>query len=244
MHDSELTAYQVSPGTLRERPKLDRAFATNMSRERGMLRHVLSEDLRRVTGNPEISMHWNKCDFDREIGEPYGLDLIGWPMQDNVPFANCSKLLGGNKTFRDLMVKWENGELYFKQTRPARNLLATGALVRVPQRKKTRCDIKTTPNRILAQLPEKTTRKCIKAGPKSVPVIIESSDGSVGPHAGQKRTRGGSVRGRKQKRTRTTSTSAEIIENSDIESDKGEGESGLCCAAAVGDSDPIEDWSD
>ncbi|EED79750.1 predicted protein [Postia placenta Mad-698-R] len=229
MNNTEPMTYQF-PRTLQERPKLDRVFATNMSRERG-----------HMTGNPKISMWWNKSDFDREIGRPYGLDLIGWPTLDTLPFANCSKLLGGNKMFKDLMAKWETGELYFKQTWLPRNLVAVGALVQVPRHYKTRRDIKTTPNRILAQLPEKTSRKRIKAGPKSVPVIIESSDGSAG--TGQKRSRGSeSVWGRRQKKIRTTMKSAEVIENSDIESDKGE--SGSHSGAAVVDSDPIEDWSD
>lgn len=237
-----------------------------MSRERGMLRHVLSEDLSasalshtcsqsrtsprvpvppgRMTGNPKIRMRWNKPDFDREIGGPYGLDLIGWPVQDNVPFTNCSRLQGGNRMFRDLMGKWENGSLYFKQTCPPMNLLAVGALVRVPRYQKTRCDIKTTPQRVIVQQPEGKSRKQIKAGPKSVPVIESSdaeADGGVGACAGQKRSCGGLVKGREQKRMRTVFKSIEVIEDSDIEVDEGKPGS---CSVGIVDSDPIEDWSD
>ncbi|KAF9802159.1 hypothetical protein IEO21_09963 [Rhodonia placenta] len=87
------------------------SYATSFTQKRGILRAVVQDALRKVTGDPNARMRWTPQSYINHVWNKYWVALQGW--NPHVPFKNPSDLPGGTRVFDSLIFRCERGILRF-----------------------------------------------------------------------------------------------------------------------------------
>ncbi|KAJ3005184.1 hypothetical protein NUW54_g4457 [Trametes sanguinea] len=110
------------PRSGRLRDALGQGYATRISRERGMLRIVITDGLVAATGDPRATMRWTFKAFCKFVFLAYGVKLVGWP--PHIKFVNLSNSSMKTADFRELLEAWESGAMRWEAATPGELLAA------------------------------------------------------------------------------------------------------------------------
>lgn len=190
------------------------SYATSFTQKRGILRAVIQDALRKVTGDPNARMRWTSQSYINHVWNKYWVALQGW--NPHVPFKNPSNLPGGTRVFDNLIFRCERGIIRF---------------VKIPEHERCNIDMtKVVPGGIVARKPWpgrpdiKHARHRPVSNPHNLP-LRRQRPGPITPEYVWENADA-------EIRDDGTLEDDEIVETWDEE----------CAQVNIDDEDPIEDW--
>ncbi|KAL1943689.1 hypothetical protein VTO73DRAFT_4134 [Trametes versicolor] len=103
------------PVTFGYLPVVSNAEISTLAQLRSLLRLLITVEFRRRCKNPKARMWWTDVHYANGVVLRGRHKLVGWPVEQGIPFGNLSDVPGGKPVMHYLLSLWVSGTLRFEE---------------------------------------------------------------------------------------------------------------------------------